>query len=138
MSFGRHHQFESQQAVQEELTFVVQVFGRQGAFLPSFTNLNNTQNIPFMALDGLGKRKLVAEGRSELSGDYIVEEVETDGTLLRRLYFLSNPFLIQSEVIMKEEDGKCIVDSSKVAFEYHKAGESPPSIDQFPLQTSHI
>ncbi|GKY95177.1 methyltransferase-like protein 13 [Mayamaea pseudoterrestris] len=122
VSFGRHHVFESQQLVQEELTFVVQLLSRQGKFLPSYTQINNEKDIPFMALDGLGKRRVVAEGQSELSGKYIVEQVQADAQQVRRLYFLDNPFLIQTEVVMKElEGGVYVVDQAHAAFDYHKA-----------------
>lgn len=127
MAFGRHHVFESQQLVQEELTFVVQLLARQGTFLPTYVKLNNRQDIPFMALDGLGKRHVLVEGCTELSGKYIVEEVELEGRLMRRLYFLNNPFVIQSEVALKETshgNGNFGVDTSYVAFDYHKSGKT--------------
>jgi hypothetical protein len=109
--------------VQEELTFAIQLLFRQGTFLPSYAKVDNAQTIPFMALDGLGKRHVLAEGQSELSGKFIVEQVEVDGQQLRRLYFLNNPFLIQTEVVMKElETGVYVVDPSHAAFDYHKAG----------------
>jgi hypothetical protein len=123
VSFGRHHVFESQEMVQQELTFVVQTISRQGSFLPTYMKLDNMQDIPFMAIDGLGKRNVLVEGHSEISGNYLVEEVESEGRHLRRLYFMSNPSLIQTEVVLKEQDnGTFVVDPSQVAFDYHKAG----------------
>ena len=119
-----------QQAVQEELTFVIQVLARQGNFLPKANRLVNTQAIPFMAVDGVGKRNVIAQGETVFSGKYIVEQVEADGQQVRRLYFLDNPFVIQSEVILtslaKDEISTTAisVDKSKAAFEYHKACKS--------------
>lgn len=50
----------------------------------------------------MGKREVIFKGKSNLSGDYIVEEVTgQDGKILRRLIFLSNQFVIQSEALVK-------------------------------------
>lgn len=40
--------------------------------------------------------------KSDLSGDYIIEEVKgNDNKIFRRLIFLSNQFVIQSEALVK-------------------------------------
>ena len=137
VSFGRTHTFVSQKAVQEELTFVVQVLARQGSFLPpsnqkhlddSTQQKNN--HIPFMALDGIGKRNVVAQGETDQSGKFLVEQVEVSGTVRRRLYFLDNPFVIQSEVVLANKPAAAsldeslmgnLVDKSQTAFDYYKA-----------------
>lgn len=50
----------------------------------------------------VGKREVIFKGKSNLSGDYIVEEVTSqDNKILRRLIFLSNQFAIQSEALIK-------------------------------------
>lgn len=50
----------------------------------------------------MGKREVILQGKSNLSGDYIVEEVTSqDNKILRRLIFLSNQFAIQSEALIK-------------------------------------
>ena len=120
VAFGRHHDFESQQAVQEELTYVVQVLSQQGLFLPPAVYKLNTQNlsIPFMALDGIGSRNVLADGDTTLSGKYLVEQVKADSKLVRRLYFMDNPFVIQSEVAMMDDTDQ--VDMAHLAFDYHK------------------
>lgn len=120
VAFGRHHEFESQQAVQEELTFVVQVLSRQGLFLPPSVYKRNSKNltIPFMALDGIGSRNVLAQGATTLSGDFLVEQVKADSHMVRRLYFTDNPFVIQSEVKIMEDSDQ--VDKSFLAFDYHK------------------
>lgn len=127
VSFGRKHSFSSQQAVQQELTFVVQILAKQGTFLPKSNRLSNSQEIPFMAMDGIGKRNIIAEGESSMSGKYLVEQLEVEGQKVRRLYFLDNPFVIQSEVVLAE-DG-LTVDKSQASFLYHKARTSNPTID---------
>lgn len=55
--------------------------------------------MPFLSVGGdLGWREEVSRGVSELSGEYCVENVKgEDGELYRRLVFLSNAALVQSE-----------------------------------------
>lgn len=55
--------------------------------------------VPFLSVGGdLGWREEVSRGVSELSGEYCVENVRgEDGELYRRLVFLSNTALVQSE-----------------------------------------
>ncbi|KAI2513948.1 methyltransferase [Fragilaria crotonensis] len=120
VAFGRRHRFESQQAVQEELTFVVQVLSQQGLFLPPAVYKRNNKNltIPFMALDGIGSRNVMAEGATTMSGRYLVEQVKADSRMVRRLYFMDNPFVIQSEVGMLDDSDD--VDKHYLAFDYHK------------------
>lgn len=55
--------------------------------------------MPFLSVGGnLGWREEVSRGVSELSGEYLVENVRgEDGEVYRRLIFLSNPVIVQSE-----------------------------------------
>lgn len=55
--------------------------------------------VPFLSVGGsLGWREEVSRGVSELSGEYLVENVRgEDGELYRRLIFLSNNAIVQSE-----------------------------------------
>lgn len=59
--------------------------------------------IPFLSLgEDIGSRTVVCEGHSDLSGDYIVEDVVADeGQTFRRLIFTSCPNIIQSEARLK-------------------------------------
>lgn len=59
--------------------------------------------IPFLSLGSdVGKREIIFNGKSQLSGDYIVEEIcDESGKILRRLIFLNNQFVIQSEALIK-------------------------------------
>lgn len=61
------------------------------------------QQIPYLSLGSdVGNREIVHRGKSQLSGDYIVEEVKGENNrLCRRLVFLSNQFVIQSEALLK-------------------------------------
>ncbi|KAG7260456.1 hypothetical protein CRUP_008807 [Coryphaenoides rupestris] len=58
-----------------------------------------SQMVPFLSVGGeLGWREVVSRGASELSGEYCVEDVRgEDRELYRRLVFLSNAGLVQSE-----------------------------------------
>ena len=120
VSFGRHHQFRDQTAVQEELTYVVQILSRNGEFLPlaSLRKKFKDSSIPFVALGGIGKRDVLAECETQFSGKCLVEQVESEGSIVRRLYFVNNPFVIQSEAVLSKEN--LTVDPSALAFEYHK------------------
>lgn len=140
VTFGRApHTFVSQAAVQEELTYVVQILAARQELMPrqstaTTTTIVNTASIPFLALAGIGDRNVLASGTSAVSGRYLVEQcVVEEQQQVRRLYFLDgNPFVIQSEVALtkekksgansnSEDDSVVMVDKSVTAFEYHKS-----------------
>lgn len=55
-----------------------------------------------MAAD-LGNVKEIARGESEISGGFIIEDAEgADNQLFRRLVFLSNQNVVQSEAKLKK------------------------------------
>ncbi|KAL7561358.1 hypothetical protein ACA910_001463 [Epithemia clementina (nom. ined.)] len=154
VALGRSYSnYQNAQTVQAELTFVVQAIGRQGKFLPTAIQLSQQQQqqhqpqtIPFMALDGIGQRNVLTQGQSACSGSYLVEQIRAENNQwMRRLYFMSNPFVIQSEVYMKAtttmkppntpqeshdsntnihdldtRSDDWVVDASQVSFEYHR------------------
>lgn len=68
------------------------------------SGVSHQQQIPYLSLGSeVGNRETIFKGRSDLSGDYIVEEITgEDGKILRRLVFLSNQNVIQSEALVKE------------------------------------
>ena len=55
---------------------------------------------PVLSLgEGLGSRVVLYKGHSDFSGSYVVEECESEGEgRVRRLVFLNNPRLAQTEV----------------------------------------
>ncbi|XP_013147174.1 PREDICTED: methyltransferase-like protein 13 [Papilio polytes] len=58
--------------------------------------------IPFLSVGKeVGRRAAVAAGSSALSGDFVVEDVDVAGSTHRRLVFLDNQFLVQSEARLK-------------------------------------
>jgi hypothetical protein len=150
VAFGRNHSFPSQAAVQEELTYVVQRLAASQE-LPNHSQTTAessgrtarsaagtiTSSIPFMALDGIGDRNVVASGTSAISGRYLVEQClvsppERSIQQWARLFFLDgNPFVIQSQVMLQalsekstKNNGTLVVDKSVTAFNYHKCGKS--------------
>lgn len=53
--------------------------------------------------EDLSKVEVLEEGTSDLTGDYVIEDLEgTDGNFYRRLIFLNNQNLIQSEARLLE------------------------------------
>lgn len=63
--------------------------------------------VPFLSLgQDIGKRQIKYKGRSEMSGDYVIEDVDVDGDVYRRLIFSSNPNIVQSEAKLKSVSSK--------------------------------
>uniref|UniRef100_UPI0037E8E8F7 eEF1A lysine and N-terminal methyltransferase n=1 Tax=Semicossyphus pulcher TaxID=241346 RepID=UPI0037E8E8F7 len=91
VAMHRNQEYTDMQAVQSELSLMVMDLAPPG--MPA------NQQVPFLSVGGdLGWREEVSRGASELSGEYCVENVRgEDGELYRRLVFLSNAALVQSE-----------------------------------------
>jgi hypothetical protein len=51
-------------------------------------------------MDGIGERNVIAQGETVLSGQYLVEQVRADDRMVRCLYFMENPLVIQSELAL--------------------------------------
>ncbi|TRY74390.1 hypothetical protein TCAL_04600 [Tigriopus californicus] len=115
----RTHTFTNLQAVQEELSGIVMDLAPPD--LP-----HNTQ-VPFLSLGGdgaVGSRSERCRGKSKFSGEFVVEDVEVNGELFRRLIFMNNPNLTQSEakivsVKSKNKKVKKVVDHSYLACAHH-------------------
>jgi len=140
VSFHREHVYDGgQKMVQEELKVAVQIIAQQGSFMylnPTerewYLNKQKQQNsltklsfsIPFMALDGIGKRDVIVKGDSPTTGPFFVEQVKVDGSnTVRRLYFQENENVIQTEVFVKQlstDTNAMVVDMWKLAFDYHQ------------------
>ncbi|KAJ7986566.1 hypothetical protein DPEC_G00341200 [Dallia pectoralis] len=91
VAMHRDQEYTDMQAVQSELSQMVLELSPPG--MPA------NQQIPFLSVGGeLGWREVVSRGTSDLSGKYSVEDVRgEDGQLYRRLVFLGNEGLVQSE-----------------------------------------
>ncbi|CAD0196413.1 unnamed protein product [Chrysodeixis includens] len=109
----RGHTFASLDAVKEELAHAAKML----------TPLGYTGQIPFLSLGSdVGRRVKVFEGSSQFSGGYVVEDVDVEGATHRRLEFLDNQFLVQSEAkmktIKKKNKTKLVVDFGYISL-YH-------------------
>lgn len=92
---NREHNFSSIEQIKTELSPKIL------ELLPT-SIVQMGSEIPFLTLgDEVGTRKVVFEGKSDLSGDYVIEEVSSDGQTYRRLVFLQNKNIIQSEIKLK-------------------------------------
>nr|XP_046156603.1 eEF1A lysine and N-terminal methyltransferase-like isoform X1 [Oncorhynchus gorbuscha] len=91
VAMHREQEYTDMQAVQSELSPMVMELAPPG--MPA------NQKVPFLSVGGeLGWRAVVSHGTSDLSGQYSVEDVRgEDGQLYRRLVFLGNDGLVQSE-----------------------------------------
>lgn len=101
VSLQRDQSYGSMSDIQDELRQTIL------QFTPScMPNTDKSHQIPYLTLgDGVGRRKTVHRSTSELSGELIVEEVDVDGDTFRRLVFMNNQAVVQSEVKLKS--GKC-------------------------------
>lgn len=109
----RGHKFESLDAVKEELAHAAKMLIPYGL----------TGQIPFLSLGSdVGRRVKIFEGHSEFSGDFVVEDVDVEGATHRRLVFLDNQFLVQSEAKLKsvkrKNKTKLVVDFGHISL-YH-------------------
>ncbi|CAL1687145.1 unnamed protein product [Lasius platythorax] len=117
VTLRREHKFESWDAVKTELQDCVRNLAPAG--------LSGKHDIPFLSLGSdVGARTTCYEGKSDISGPFVVEEVEKDGHEFRRLVFLNNPYVIQSEARLKEAKSrrgktKKITDPGLLACEHH-------------------
>ncbi|XP_075214630.1 eEF1A lysine and N-terminal methyltransferase homolog isoform X2 [Lycorma delicatula] len=91
----RGHKYSNLQEVQDEVRDAIR------SIAPADI-LSKKQKIPFLSVGpDLGNRQEVVRGTSDISGEYIVEDAEGDnGTVYRRLIFLDNQNVVQSEARM--------------------------------------
>lgn len=91
VAMHRDQEYEDMQAVQSELSPMVMELAPPG--MPA------NQQVPFLSVGGdLGWREVIGRGVSDLTGEYSVEDVRgEDGHLYRRLVFMNNTQLVQSE-----------------------------------------
>ncbi|PIK59179.1 putative methyltransferase-like protein 13-like [Apostichopus japonicus] len=107
------------------------------------SDLESNVKVPFLSAgEDIGERKVRYEGESEINGKFLVEEVKPgDGAIYRRLIFLSEENLVQSEVKLKQtshraaaggkkgkkkkkpvrssDNGELIIDESSLSIDYH-------------------
>ncbi|XP_031574018.1 eEF1A lysine and N-terminal methyltransferase-like [Actinia tenebrosa] len=96
-SLHRGHKYENIETIKKELSAKVMELAPDGVI--------NEKMVPFLSDGGdIGSRDTLDQGTSEISGDYVIEEVERKGgERQRRLVLLSNADAIQSEARIKIE-----------------------------------
>ncbi|MGH0183054.1 UNVERIFIED_CONTAM: hypothetical protein FKN15_007816 [Acipenser sinensis] len=94
VAMHRDQEYQDMQAIQSELSAKVMELAPPG--LPA------NHQVPFLSVGGdLGERSVMHRGSSTLSGDFVVEDVRgEEGRLYRRLVFLSNSSVVQSESLL--------------------------------------
>ncbi|CAG2103136.1 unnamed protein product [Medioppia subpectinata] len=92
---NRNHKFVDMEQIKSQLSPKVMDFVPKNV-------LNLDSKIPFLSIgEDVGKRTVVFHGTSDLSGDYVVEEIVVNNSQYRRLVFLKNKNIIQSEAKLK-------------------------------------
>ncbi|KAG9350940.1 hypothetical protein JZ751_024829 [Albula glossodonta] len=137
VAMHRDQEYQDMQAVQSELSPMVMDLAPPG--MPA------NQQVPFLSVGGeLGWREVVSRGVSTLSGEYSVEDVRgEDGHLYRRLVFLNNAGLVQSESRLSTQPTasgrkKSKKKKSKTAPPAASpCGSAPPSVDRGFLCCAH-
>ena len=111
ITLNRGYSFESFEVVQSELSQTILDFA------PNCPIINQSK-IPFVTTeDSIGNRNIIARGflnNASSNNEYIVEECNVDGALLRRLVFMENSNVIQTEVRLVERSlcGLTLVDEN--------------------------
>ncbi|KAL4223238.1 Methyltransferase-like protein 13 [Mactra antiquata] len=122
VALDRNHTYTNLDAIQAELS------GKVMELAPP--DYKTGTKVPFLSLgNDIGSRNICEQGNSKMSGDYIVEEVEGHGgVIFRRLVFLANQRIVQSETRLisgsKKKKGKgkqlyVTVDKSYLACQHH-------------------
>ncbi|XP_023235976.1 methyltransferase-like protein 13 [Centruroides sculpturatus] len=88
---NRNHNYTNLDEVKRELSSKVMEFAQ--------SDFTKNVKVPFMSVGpDIGHRTICYNGKSELSGEYIIEDVQGEGKqTFRRLVFLQNQYVIQSE-----------------------------------------
>ncbi|RLU27174.1 hypothetical protein DMN91_000974 [Ooceraea biroi] len=113
VTLRREHTFKSLFSVKQELAACM------SSLAPDFYK---ELGIPVLILGDIGTRTIWYQGESNISGPFVVEDVKDYE--VRRLIFLNNPYVIQSEARLKEAKGRRgrtrkIADLEFLAREYH-------------------
>jgi spermidine synthase len=113
VTMHRGQTYTSLEDLKIELNETVKSFAPKG--------LKDSGKIPFLSLGSdLGSRTVVFKGTSDVSGEFLVEDVTSDDKkTYRRLIFLNNQSVIQSEALMKPSKKKMVIDFSFLSCQHH-------------------
>jgi spermidine synthase len=108
----RNQSYKSLDDIKNELNDTVKSFAPKG--------LKDMSKIPFLSLgNDVGSRSIIFSGISNFSGEFVVEDVQSDESTYRRLIFMNNQFVIQSEALVKKFKKKTIIDHTHLSCEHH-------------------
>ncbi|GFT53591.1 eEF1A lysine and N-terminal methyltransferase [Nephila pilipes] len=85
------------------------------------------EQVPILSIgDDVGQRDIRCKGKSDVSGEFVVEDVLSNKDLYRRLIFLNSPYIIQSEAKLlakkkKKGSSKLQIDFDYIACDHHNA-----------------
>lgn len=110
VTMHRDQTYDSWESVEVELSESIKNLAPKGL----------TELIPYLSLGrDVGKRETLVSGFSTISGDFRIEEVEVqDGKVFRRLIFLSNQNVVQSEALLKTIKPKNKKPRTKIDYGY--------------------
>ncbi|XP_041780407.1 eEF1A lysine and N-terminal methyltransferase homolog [Anopheles merus] len=119
VTLHRGHLYTDLEAVKAELAESVKSLAPQQVLQGA--------SIPYLSIGAeVGRRETIHTGRSELSGEYVVEEIAGEnGRLFRRLVFLSNQAVVQSEAALKmarvrgSRAPQKVIDAGYLACQHH-------------------
>ncbi|XP_034236144.1 eEF1A lysine and N-terminal methyltransferase homolog [Thrips palmi] len=115
ITMHRGHTYPSLEELQEELSECILQVAPAG----------HNRKIPFLSAgQDVGVRTIVHKANSLISGDILIEEVEVEDEVFRRLIFLKNPNVIQSECRLKRVKSKkgpmkYVVDTTYLGCDHH-------------------
>lgn len=96
---NRDHTYSGLDMIKSELSSKVMELAPQGYKMGV--------QVPFLSLgQDIGKRDIKFKGQSKMSGDYVIEDVEAESHVYRRLIFTSTPMIVQSEARLKSVTAK--------------------------------
>jgi hypothetical protein len=123
----------------------------------NFLTRSSLWQIPFLSTGAdTGHREIIYEGHSEFSGDFVVEDVDvrnfqqtrksnqnnlnfqSDKNKFRRLIFLANQAVVQSEALLrstktnKNKKGSFTVDTTYLACDHHRLMAMGPALFSTP------
>ncbi|CAJ0584787.1 unnamed protein product, partial [Mesorhabditis spiculigera] len=107
----RHMEYPCMETVKQELNH----------YATTWAPGNLTGEFQYLSMGATDVRKSVASGKSEINGEWSVEEVDVNDEVLRRLVFSSSQNLIQTEAKMKPaKKGKRVMSFDELAAEYQE------------------
>jgi len=95
---NRYHTYQSKDVIQSELNSFLVTLAPKNCHL----DLLN-KKVPYLSFgEDLGQRTVLFQGISDFNGEYAVEDVKIENEIFRRLIFLNNQNIIQSEAKLKQ------------------------------------